>query len=150
LSESAKHAQNQALLTIKKLHACHGHIQEVIIQNLLPKQSTKMRDVDGASFEKILWTLAAMRLLLGSAMHIQAPPNLSFQRFPELIAGGIDERGGVRRSPLILLILRPLGARSNVCGKRQNAMLAPWLRVCRFIRAKSTTRGLTSQRYSRL
>src|ERR1043165_8612052 len=34
-------------------------------------------------------------MLLGPRMHIQAPPNLSFDRFPMLLAAGIDDWGGV-------------------------------------------------------
>ena len=84
-----------ALLTIKKLHDGFGHIQEVIIQNFLPKLHTQMRHAIGPAFDDLLWTVAAARILLGPAMHIQAPPNLSFGRFGDLIAAGIDDWGGI-------------------------------------------------------
>ncbi|HVV60704.1 MAG TPA: 5-amino-6-(D-ribitylamino)uracil--L-tyrosine 4-hydroxyphenyl transferase CofH, partial [Pseudolabrys sp.] len=85
----------EALLTIRRLHERFGHIQEVIVQNFLPKSATPMRHAIEPAFEDLLWTVAAARLLLGPAMHIQAPPNLSFERFPELIAAGLDDWGGV-------------------------------------------------------
>ena len=85
----------EALLTIKKLHERYGHIQEVIIQNFLPKPNTPMRRALEPAFDDLLWTVAVARLMLGPAMHLQAPPNLSFERFPELIAAGIDDWGGV-------------------------------------------------------
>jgi FO synthase len=84
-----------ALLTIKHLHAAHGHIQEVIVQNFLAKPDTAMHGGAEPDFDDLLWTVAAARLILGPAMHIQAPPNLSFDRFPELLAAGLDDWGGV-------------------------------------------------------
>jgi FO synthase len=83
------------LLTIKKLHERHGHIQEVIVQNFLAKPGTAMRRASEPDFDDLLWTVAAARLILGQAMHIQAPPNLSFERFPELIQAGLDDWGGL-------------------------------------------------------
>ena len=85
----------EALLTIKKLHDAFGHIQEVIIQNFLPKPGTPMARTQEPAFEDLLWTVAAARRVLGPAMHIQAPPNLSFERFPEILAAGIDDWGGI-------------------------------------------------------
>ncbi|HEU5018295.1 MAG TPA: 5-amino-6-(D-ribitylamino)uracil--L-tyrosine 4-hydroxyphenyl transferase CofH [Pseudolabrys sp.] len=95
----------EALLTIKKLHTRYGHIQEVIIQNFLPKPNTRMTGAPEPSFEEMLWTVAAARLILGPAMHIQAPPNLSFARFPELLTAGIDDWGGV--SPVTADFVNP-------------------------------------------
>jgi FO synthase len=85
----------ETLLTIKNLSDRFGHIQEVIIQNFLPKPGTPMRHAVAPAFEDLLWTVAAARLVLGPTMHIQAPPNLSFERFGELIGAGIDDWGGV-------------------------------------------------------
>jgi FO synthase len=88
----------EALLTIKALHERYGHIQEVIVQNFLAKPRTVMAGAKAPAFEELLWTVAAARHILGPRMHIQAPPNLSFARFGELLAAGIDDWGGV--SPL--------------------------------------------------
>ncbi len=85
----------ESLLVIKALHERFGHIQEVIVQNFQPKPGTRMANVPGASFDDLLWTTAAARLVLGPAMNIQVPPNLSYQRFPELLAAGINDWGGV-------------------------------------------------------
>ena len=87
-----------ALLTIQKLHDHYGHIQEVIVQNFLPKSDTKMAGTDELPFEEFLWSIAAARIILSPSIHIQAPPNLSFHRFSELLQAGIDDWGGV--SPL--------------------------------------------------
>ena len=67
----------EALLAIKESHARHGHIQEVIIQNFRAKKGTLMAMAEEPSLDELLWTVAAARLILGSSMNIQAPPNLT-------------------------------------------------------------------------
>ncbi|WP_204199911.1 5-amino-6-(D-ribitylamino)uracil--L-tyrosine 4-hydroxyphenyl transferase CofH [Sphingomonas longa] len=84
-----------ALLAIRDLHVRHDHIQEVIVQNFLPKPGTKLADVPAAGFDELLWTAAVARLILPGTVHLQVPPNLSFDRFGELLAAGIDDWGGV-------------------------------------------------------
>ncbi len=44
-------------------------------------------------------------MLLGPKMHIQAPPNLSYDDFPRLLEAGIDDWGGV--SPVTLDHVNP-------------------------------------------
>jgi FO synthase len=48
--------------------------------------------------DELLWTLAVARLIFGSDMSIQAPPNLSPGVLEQLVAAGINDWGGV--SPL--------------------------------------------------
>ena len=88
----------EALLAIAELHRRYGHIQEVIIQNFVPKAGTIMADAPAADREELLWSISAARILLGSQMSIQAPPNLSPAPLPALVAAGINDWGGV--SPL--------------------------------------------------
>src|SRR5215211_894105 len=83
-----------ALLAIRDAHARHGQVQEVIIQNFLPKPGTAMHKVAPCDPEDFRWTVAAARLVLGAAMHLQAPPNLS-DDLGALVAAGIDDWGGV-------------------------------------------------------
>ena len=85
----------EALAAIRDLHAAHGHIQEVIIQNFRAKPGTKRAGAAEPDLEDLLWTIAAARLILGPAMNIQAPPNLSPGVYPRLIAAGINDWGGV-------------------------------------------------------
>lgn len=87
-----------SLFALKQLHDEHGHIQEIIIQNFLPKPDTKMSDHPAAPLEEFLWTLAMTRIIFGSRMSIQAPPNLNEGKLQDLIAAGINDWGGV--SPL--------------------------------------------------
>jgi FO synthase len=85
----------EALAAIRDLHAAHGHIQEVIIQNFRAKPGTKLADAAEPDLDDLLWTIAVARLILGSVMNIQAPPNLSPGVYPRLIAAGINDWGGV-------------------------------------------------------
>lgn len=84
-----------ALFAIHDLHARHGHIQEVIVQNFRAKARTVMADAAEPDMDDLLWTIAAARLILGPDMNIQAPPNLSAADFPRLIDAGINDWGGV-------------------------------------------------------
>ena len=60
-------------------HRRHGHVQEVIVQNFLPKPGTGMAAAPACPGEELLWTTAVARLLL-PGLHLQAPPNLSTTR----------------------------------------------------------------------
>jgi len=85
----------ESLREIRALHERYGHIQEIIVQNFVPKPGTKMRDAKPPSFDEMLWTIATARAMFGPAMNIQAPPNLNPGRLPELVAAGINDWGGV-------------------------------------------------------
>ncbi len=83
------------LLALHALHLQHGHLQELIIQNFVPKAGTRMAQAAPPPFEELLWTVAAARLLFGPEMSIQVPPNLNDGRLPELLAAGVNDWGGV-------------------------------------------------------
>ncbi|HKA93504.1 MAG TPA: 7,8-didemethyl-8-hydroxy-5-deazariboflavin synthase CofG, partial [Acidimicrobiia bacterium] len=83
-----------ALLAIRESDARHGHVQEVIVQNFLPKPGTAMQSHPACDRDEFVWTVAAARLVLGPDMHVQAPPNLS-DDLDVLVAAGIDDWGGV-------------------------------------------------------
>jgi 7,8-didemethyl-8-hydroxy-5-deazariboflavin synthase CofH subunit/7,8-didemethyl-8-hydroxy-5-deazariboflavin synthase CofG subunit len=84
----------EALEAIAASHLRHGHVQEVIVQNFLPKPGTAMHQAPPCPTEEFLWTVAAARLLLPPEIHLQAPPNLS-DDFGRLLDAGIDDWGGV-------------------------------------------------------
>ena len=65
------------LLLLRCLHSQHGHIAELIIQNFCPKPATRMADAAPPRAEEHLRTVCMARLVFGSDMSIQAPPNLS-------------------------------------------------------------------------
>ncbi len=85
----------EALFAIRDLHRQFGHIQEVIVQNFRAKPGTKLAGGAEPDLDDLLWSLATARLILGPAMNIQAPPNLSPRVYPRLIAAGINDWGGV-------------------------------------------------------
>jgi FO synthase len=84
-----------ALDSIGDLHGRFGHIQEIIIQNFRAKPGTRMANAPEPDLGELLWTISAARAIFGSAMSIQAPPNLSGDKFAALIDAGINDWGGV-------------------------------------------------------
>src|SRR5438067_427946 len=87
-------ARLDALSAIAESHRRHGHVQEVIGQNFLPKPGTAMHATDPCPADEFLWTVAAARLLLPADVHLQAPPNLT-EDFGVLLDAGLDDWGGV-------------------------------------------------------
>ncbi|MDA7948773.1 MAG: 5-amino-6-(D-ribitylamino)uracil--L-tyrosine 4-hydroxyphenyl transferase CofH [Hyphomicrobiaceae bacterium] len=85
----------EALLAIRACHERHGHIQEIIIQNFRAKPGTRMAQAPEPSLEDHVWTIAVARLIFGSRMNIQAPPNLRPGALVQLVRAGINDWGGV-------------------------------------------------------
>ena len=83
-----------SLRAIADAHLRHGHVQEVIIQNFLPKPRTAMRGTPPCPEEEFLEAVALARLVLPPKVHVQAPPNLT-DDFGALLDAGIDDWGGV-------------------------------------------------------
>jgi FO synthase len=88
----------ESLLAIREIHQQYGHIQEIIVQNFRAKPDTLMANAPEPDLNELLWTIAIARLIFGSQMAIQAPPNLSPGVLPQIINAGINDWGGV--SPL--------------------------------------------------
>ena len=84
----------EALEAIAASHARHGHVQEVIVQNFLPKPGTAMHTAEPCPEDDFLEAIALARLILPPEIHLQAPPNLS-DDFGVLLDAGIDDWGGV-------------------------------------------------------
>jgi FO synthase len=85
-----------ALQAIAAAHARHGHVQEVIVQNFLPKPGTTMRHEPPCPHEDHVRAVALARLVLPADVHVQAPPNLSDPaQLGDLLDAGIDDWGGV-------------------------------------------------------
>jgi FO synthase len=83
-----------SLEAIATAHARHGHVQEVIVQNFLPKPGTAMHRADPCPDSEFVEAIALARTILPPDIHLQAPPNLS-DEFGHLLAAGIDDWGGV-------------------------------------------------------
>ncbi|HEY8526102.1 MAG TPA: bifunctional FO biosynthesis protein CofGH [Acidimicrobiales bacterium] len=83
-----------ALEAIAASHRRWGHVQEVIVQNFLPKPGTAMHRAEPCPMEVHLEAIALARLVLPDDVHVQAPPNLA-DDFGVLLDAGIDDWGGV-------------------------------------------------------
>jgi len=95
----------EALEAIAALHTRSGHVQEVIVQNFRAKPGTKMEDHPEPSLDDLLWTARTAREILPDDVHLQVPPNLSYDDFPRLLEAGIDDWGGV--SPVTIDHVNP-------------------------------------------
>jgi 7,8-didemethyl-8-hydroxy-5-deazariboflavin synthase CofG subunit len=95
----------EALLAIREVHERWGHVQEVIVQNFRAKPRIPMAAHPEPALDESMRTVAVARLLLGPAMNVQAPPNLSPGTYPALIAAGLNDWGGV--SPLTIDHINP-------------------------------------------
>ncbi len=84
----------EALEAIAASHRRHGHVQEVIVQNFLPKPGTAMQSAPPCPRDDYLEAIALARLILPAEVHVQAPPNLS-DEFGDLLAAGVSDWGGV-------------------------------------------------------
>lgn len=93
-----------ALRAIADAHRRYGHIQEVIVQNFLPKLGTGMHAEPPCEEEEHLWSIAAARLVLPSSIHLQAPPNLASD-VSRLLDAGVDDLGGI--SPVTIDHVNP-------------------------------------------
>ncbi|HEX3208303.1 MAG TPA: 5-amino-6-(D-ribitylamino)uracil--L-tyrosine 4-hydroxyphenyl transferase CofH [Geminicoccaceae bacterium] len=85
----------EALLALRGLHAEHGHLQEIIVQNFRAKPGTAMARAPEPSLDDHLWTIAVARLVLPPEISLQAPPNLNPDALDRLLAAGINDWGGI-------------------------------------------------------
>lgn len=83
-----------ALEAIAESHRRWGHVQEVIVQNFLPKAGTAMHHSAPCPPDAHLEAIALARLVLPDDVSVQAPPNLA-DDFGVLLDAGIDDWGGV-------------------------------------------------------
>ncbi|SDY50517.1 7,8-didemethyl-8-hydroxy-5-deazariboflavin synthase subunit CofG [Halobellus clavatus] len=80
----------ESLLAIRALHERYGHVQEVIVQNVVPNERS---DFQRPSVETMRRTVAMARAALPEEISVQVPPNLSPTR--DLLDCGVDDLGGV-------------------------------------------------------
>ncbi len=64
----------RTLAAIADSHRAYGHVQEVIVQNFLPKPGTAMHDHPPCPPQELWWTIAVARLVL--------PPRCTSRRLP--------------------------------------------------------------------
>ncbi|WP_266078721.1 7,8-didemethyl-8-hydroxy-5-deazariboflavin synthase subunit CofG [Haladaptatus caseinilyticus] len=80
----------ESLLAIRELHERYSHIQEVIVQNVVPNERSRFEQ---PSVETMRRAVAMARAALPDEVSVQVPPNLSPTR--ELLDCGVDDLGGV-------------------------------------------------------
>ncbi len=88
----------QSLFFIKRLHAKYQHIQEVILQNFVPKPRTAMASWPSPPIWWMKRIVVLARLIFFDEIPIQVPPNLVSGHEAEFIRCGIADWGGI--SPL--------------------------------------------------
>ena len=93
-----------SLIVIREINQKYGNIQEIIMQNHLPKSNTKMRNFLPPSHDLFLLTISLARIIM-PYMNIQVPPNLSPNLYSTYINAGINDWGGI--SPLTIDFVNP-------------------------------------------
>ncbi len=93
-----------SLIVIREINHKYGNIQEVIMQNHIPKYNTKMKNYLPPSHDLFLLTICLARIIMPN-MNIQVPPNLSPKLYSTYINAGINDWGGI--SPLTIDFVNP-------------------------------------------
>ncbi len=83
----------RSIHTIKDIHEKFGHIQEVIIQNFVPKPGTEMASRHAPGISEMIRTVSTARQILPADVAIQVSPNLIFPR--QLVRSGASDLGGI-------------------------------------------------------
>jgi len=94
-----------ALFAIRELNEKHGHIQEVIVQNFRAKEDTLFANRTEPAAPDVARTAAVARLILGSTVNLQVPPNLSQDAYGFYLLAGINDWGGI--SPVTRDFINP-------------------------------------------
>jgi FO synthase len=113
----------ETLFAIRALADRYGHIQEAILQPFHPKTDTKMRSIASPADDDVVAWVALARLVLGPAVHVQAPPNLASRELLErLLRAGVDDLGGV--SPVSIDFINPEAPWPALAALRQRTEAA--------------------------
>ncbi len=89
--------RKKSLEAIRDIHKKYDHIQEVIVQNFVPKPYTRMGSVEAPTVEDMIKILRMAREILPGDISLQAPPNLT-THLKDFLAAGAEDIGGI--SPL--------------------------------------------------
>ena len=87
--------RQRALELMAAVHRRHQHIQEVIVQNFVPKPGTPMARFPPPTKEAVRRAVELARRILPGDVAIQVPPNLNFESWPDLVAAGARDLGGI-------------------------------------------------------
>lgn len=84
-----------ALYAIRELHERYEHIQEVIVQNFRAKSDIRFAHWPEPAASDVARTAAVARLVLGSGVNLQVPPNLTRDAYGSYLGAGINDWGGI-------------------------------------------------------
>lgn len=93
-----------SLAELRRVQDRYGNLQELIIQNFLPKEGTPMERFPAPKTSKIASVLTLARMMFPD-LSIQLPPNLNSNDIEKLIQYGVDDLGGI--SPLTIDHINP-------------------------------------------
>jgi FO synthase subunit 1 len=85
--------RRRSLEAIRDVHKKYDHIQEVIVQNFVPKPHTRMGGVQAPAVDDMIRVLRMAREILPDDIELQAPPNLTSRLLDFLKAGAADVGG---------------------------------------------------------
>jgi len=105
-----------ALFAIRELNQKHGHIQEVIVQNFRAKPDTLFAQRQEPTALDVARTAAVARLILGDAVNLQVPPNLTQDAYGYYLLSGINDWGGI--SPVTCDFINPEMAWPQIAALR--------------------------------
>ncbi|TMC50655.1 MAG: 7,8-didemethyl-8-hydroxy-5-deazariboflavin synthase subunit CofH [Chloroflexi bacterium] len=91
----ASEDRERALGMIAAVHQRFGHVQEVIVQNFVPKPATPMEDWPAADLGTMLDAVRLARRILPPSITVQVPPNLLEGGWTQLVEEGARDLGGI-------------------------------------------------------
>jgi FO synthase len=106
----------EALFALREMNEKHGHIQEVIVQNFRAKADTLFANREEPTALDVARTAAVARLILGSTVNLQVPPNLSQDGYGFYLLSGINDWGGI--SPVTRDFINPEMAWPQIAALR--------------------------------
>ncbi|MHA1733558.1 MAG: 7,8-didemethyl-8-hydroxy-5-deazariboflavin synthase subunit CofG [Promethearchaeota archaeon] len=95
----------ESFVEINKVHAKYGHIQEVIVQNFVPKPGTSFGEERPPTIEELLETVVVARNILSPEISLQVPPNLIQGNESDFLNAGVNDFGGI--SPITRDFINP-------------------------------------------
>ncbi len=87
--------RRRTLEQIAASHARHHHVQEVIVQNFVPKPGTAMAAWPPPAPATMVETVRLAREVLPPDIAVQVPPNLNVESWPALVEAGARDLGGI-------------------------------------------------------
>ncbi len=110
----------RSLEIISEIHERFGHIQEVIIQNFIPKPGTKMASKTAPGVNEMIKTVSMAREILPEDVAVQVSPNLIPPK--ELVKWGASDLGGI--SPETIDYINPESPWPDI-GELQGMVSSP-------------------------